>query len=343
MDPRLRGLLHEFVTGLDAAGLNHRLHLNPPETKVWDMTGEIEGVPVVVQVTSSASTAEASAVPDPDPSGAYRILVARRVSEAARSVLGERDIGFFDGRGHIRLWHRPLLVDTDFPAGVGTDASPRRTRLDVPSMLDVALAVLDDQAANGVRATASRLDRAPGTVSKHLAMLRSSYLISEDARPVVPDLFEAVLDVWRPWRVPLADIPRPGKGLVNQRLHLGFEDPTGRGWTLADATAAAAWRAPVALDSGAPPDFYVPDDSTLRQARTLLGAARDGHHACTVAVAPSPFVCRNRYDRSGVFNDPFLAPSPVVAALDLAADPGRGREILALWSRDLPPDVHRVW
>ncbi|HSH61911.1 MAG TPA: hypothetical protein VK988_20130 [Acidimicrobiales bacterium] len=343
MDPRLRGLVHEFFAGLDAAGLSYRLCPTRREANGWDLTGDIEGVPVVVQVKSSASTAEASAVPLTDPTGAYPILVARRVSNAARRVLEERHIGFFDGRGHVRLWHRPLLVDTDVPAGMVTDDSLRPARLDVPAMLDVALAVLDGHGANGVRAAAARLGRAPGTVSKHLAMLRSSYLVSEDAQPVVPDLFEAVLDVWRPLRVPLAGKPRPGKGPVNQRLQLGFEDTTGPGWTLADATAAAAWGAPVALGSDAPPDFYVPDESTLRQARTLLGDARYGRHACTVAVAPSPFVCRNRYDRSGVFNDPFLAPSPVVAALDLAADPGRGRETLDLWSRDLPPEVHRVW
>lgn len=210
-------------------------------------------------------------------------------------------------------------------------------------MLDVALAALDGVAATGVRAAAARMERSPGTVSRHLAALRNSYLVSEQAEPTAPDLFEAVLDVWRPQRLPLADLPRPGAGPVNQRLQLGFEDPSGPGWTLAASSAVAAWGAPVALSGDAPPDFYVPDQSTLRHARMLLGEADFGRHACTVAVAPAPFVCRNRYDRSGVHNDPFLAPSAVVAALDLAADPARGRETLDLWSCGLLPEVHRVW
>jgi hypothetical protein len=54
-------------------------------------------------------------------------------------------------------------------------------------------------------------------------------------------------------------------------------------------------------------------------------------------------VCRKRYDRASVSDEPFFAPSPVVAALDLARDPARGREILEQWSRDLPAGMRRVW
>lgn len=97
------------------------------------------------------------------------------------------------------------------------------------------------------------------------------------------------------------------------------------------------------LSGDAAPDFYVPDMGTLRLARTLLGDAEFGGHACTVAVAPAPFVCQHRYDRTHVFNNAFLAPSPVVAALDLAVDPARGRETLKVWSRNLPKEVRRVW
>ena len=97
------------------------------------------------------------------------------------------------------------------------------------------------------------------------------------------------------------------------------------------------------MSGGAPPDFYVPDNGVLALARSLLGSAEYGSHACTVAVAPSPYVCWRRYDRSHAFHTEFLAPSPVVAALDLAADPARGREMLELWSRDLSPEVRRVW
>jgi hypothetical protein len=63
----------------------------------------------------------------------------------------------------------------------------------------------------------------------------------------------------------------------------------------------------------------------------LFGEGEFGHHACTIAVAPSPIVCRRRYERGQVFP----APSPAVAALDLpeilpvvARSSSRGRETL---------------
>jgi hypothetical protein len=187
------------------------------------------------------------------------------------------------------------------------------------------------------------LGRAPGTVSKRLAALRAAYLVDEEGRPIVPGLFEAVLAAWHPVRLPLADLPRPGAGPVNARLGIGLDDPDGPGWVLADLHAAAAWGAPVVLPGDAPPDFYVADAATAARARALLGDADYGRHACTVSVAPAPYVCRRRFDRAAVVDEPFLAPSPVVAALDLAADPARGRETLELWSRDLPPELPRVW
>lgn len=218
-----------------------------------------------------------------------------------------------------------------------------RQRVDSPSAVDVALAVLDGTTAGGVRAAAEVLGRAAGTVSKRLAALRAAYLVDEEGRPIVPALFEAVLAAWHPVRLPLADLPRPGAGPVNARLGIGLDDPAGPGWVLADLHAAAAWGAPVVLPGDAPPDFYVADAATAARARALLGDADYGRHACTVAVAPAPYVCRRRFDRAAVVDEPFLAPSPVVAALDLAADPARGRQTLELWSRDLPPELPRVW
>lgn len=335
-------LWRDFSASLEDSGLKSSWGAPGRDGQRWDMVGEIEGVPVVIEMKATVGAADVGSIVRDEAAG-YRVMVSRRVSSAAREALAQRDIGFYDGQGHLRLWHRPLMVDTRVAAAGAGEVRAKLVRLSVPSMLDVALAVLDGVAATGVRAAAARVERSPGTVSKHLAMLRSSYLISDQSEPTIPDLFEAVLEVWRPRRVPLGDLPRPVAGPVNQRLQLGLEEPDGPGWTLASSSAAAAWGAPVAITGDAPPDFYLPDESALRQARALLGEAEFGRHACTVAVGPAPFVCRNRYDRTGTFNDPFLAPSAVVAALDLAADPARGSETLELWSRNLLPEVHRVW
>lgn len=343
MDPSVVEVWEAFESALGTLGLRTSFRLESPGSVRWDAVGLIEGVPVVVEVKAVPVVGDVLAFDRVEAHGSYKVLLGRRISAAVREALLERDMGFFDSRGHLRLWHRPFLVDTEMPAMLPVVGGGGRLRFETSSLLDVALAVLDGFAVRGVRATAIMLGRSPGTVSKQLAVLRAAYLADDHGEPTVPDLFEAVVEAWRPVRVPLADLPRPGGGPINQRLQIGLDNPDGPGWVLADSFAAAAWGAPVVLSGDAPPDFYVPDSRALRQARTLLGDADFGRHTCTVAVAPAPFVCRRRYDRSAVFNDPFLAPSPVVAALDLASDPARGREILQMWSRALPTEVRRVW
>ncbi len=56
--------------------------------------------------------------------------------------------------------------------------------------------------------------------------------------------------------------------------------------------------------------------------------------ACTLAVAPAHSICARRFRGPG----PWRLAHPVVLALNLAADPGRGREALAGWN-----PAERVW
>ncbi len=331
-----------FVSCLETLNLDASVPATAPRHEAVATAGSIEGVPVVVQVRSVPTVGDVLAFEQAETGDTYKVLVGRRLSAPVRAALVDRGMGYFDGQGHLRLWRRPLFIDTDVEPISPELGAVRLLRFDVPSLLDVSLAVLDGVARQGVRQAAAALGRAPGTVSKQLAALRAAHLVDDRGEPAVPDLFDAVAEVWRPARVPLARAPGPGDGPVNDRLQLGLSTPEGPGWVLADAHAAAAWGAPVVLGGNAPPDFYVPDAQVVRLARTLLGDAEYGRHACTVARAPSPFVCRRRYDRSQTSGDGF-APSFVVAALDLAADPGRGRETLELWSRNLPEDVRRVW
>lgn len=331
-----------FEAALQTVGLRSSFLRDEPGTR-WDAVGSIEEVQVVVALKAVPSIGDVLQLERiARRRGPYPVLAARRVSAAVRDALSARDMGYFDARGHLRLWRTPLLVDVDVP-GVAPTASARRVRFETASMLDVALAILDGSVSGGVRATAARIGRSPGTVSKQLAKLRAARLVDEGGDPTVPDLFEAVLEGWHPQRTPLADLPRPGSGPVNERLQLGADDVSRPGWVLADSFAAAAWGAPVVLAGDAPPDFYVPDAGVLRQARALLGDAEFGRHACSAAVTPAPYVCRVRHDRSDVIDSPWFAPSPVVAALDLAVDPARGRETLEAWSRNLPREVRRVW
>lgn len=349
MDRSFVEVWEAFELALGTLGLRASFQLESPGAVRWDAVGLIEGVPVVVEMKMVPQVGDVLALESVDADGAYKMLVGRRISATVREALSERDMGFFDSRGHVRLWRHPFLVDTGAPALVPVAGSGGQLRFETASLLDVALAVMDrfavgdGSAVLGVRETAAMLGRSPGTVSKQLAMLRAAYLIDDRGAPTVPNLFEAVVEEWHPVRIPLAGRPRPNQRLINQRLEIGFDDPKTTGWVLADSFAAAAWGAPVVLSGDAPPDFYVPDSRALRQARTLLGDADFGRHACTVAVAPAPFVCRHRCERSKVFNNEFFAPSPVVAALDLAIDPARGREILQMWSQVNQTEVRPVW
>ncbi len=343
VDPSLDEVWEAFRAAMADLGLTATFDVAPAEPVRWDAVGSIEGIPVAVELKAAPTAADVLALERMESAGAYKVLAGRRLSRAARDQLAERGIGYFDGRGHLRLWHPPMLIDAEVRAIGPSAPGGGAPRLEVPSLLDVALGVLDGVARRGVRAAAASMHRSPGTVSKQLAVLRRAHLADDEGNPMVPDLFDAVLEVWHPVRVPLAELPHPGDGRVNERLQLNLDDPEAPGWVLSDAFAAAAWGAPAVLSSDAPPDFYVPTSSALRLARTLLGDAEFDRRACTVAVAPSPFVCRRRYDRASVFDEPFFAPSPVVAALDLARDPARGRELLEQWSRNLPAEVSRVW
>ena len=82
-----------------------------------------------------------------------------------------------------------------------------------------------------------------------------------------------------------------------------------------------AWGAPVVIGSVYPPDFYVPSAVNLRQATLRLGEApRIEDRACTVAVAPTPLVCAQRFDRDSSEWGHWRFAHGLFAALDLAQD-----------------------
>ena len=76
------------------------------------------------------------------------------------------------------------------------------------------------------------------------------------------------------------------------RTALGvFGDPVQPGWAVAGDLAAIAYDAPLAVGSGIPPDFYVPNRLIATNAvRTYRTASDPLTAACTVAVAPTLLV-----------------------------------------------------
>ena len=329
--------------GLSSSRARGDVRLGARRKRAWDAVGAVEGIPVVVEVKSAPSAADVLALDGVESAGAYKVLAgAPAVARGAGRALAPRH--------RVLRWPRPhpLVASTDLDRRGGSGDRPveywrRRTafRGAVASRCRTRSA---GRSRSARRARGGRVDEA---VSRHRVEAACSAASGTSGRRRRSSYCSGSL--------------RCGsRGLASRSCTTGRSATTGRR-TGESALAARSRRsrrsglgarrrvcgggvgAPVVLSGDAPPDFYVPDSATLRLARTLLGDADFGRHACTVAVAPAPFVCRRRYDRASVFDEPFFAPSPVVAALDLARDPARGREILEQWSRDLPAEVSRVW
>ncbi|MCD2115083.1 winged helix-turn-helix domain-containing protein [Rhodococcus rhodochrous] len=269
------------------------------------------------------------------------LVIANRVTETARTLLTQRGSGYLDLRGRLALRTDRVLIDA--PIEPLTERAGRSTALAGRAGLEVATALLlRPEHPVAVRELAREIGRSPSTVSDILAALRRDGLIDTHNTVSGTELFWNVAEYWPTKRAHLASLPAPGDASVIRPLRLGL-DTAGvePGWALSDSAAASAYGAPVAFRSDQILDFFVPDQSILRRATTLLGTAPSNRHArATVRVAPVPAAVQNRIDTD---TNPFEWPlaHPLFVALDLAQDTGRGREILDIWT----PDERwtRVW
>jgi hypothetical protein len=264
------------------------------------------------------------------------LVASRRIAEGAKERLRSENVGYFDGRGHLRLSLPGVLVDTEVPPMEPVGQTPVAFEGEV--VREVAIVLLDEpDAHHGPRSIARVIGRAPSAVSAALDRLRANDLLTSANEPVVPELFWELSAVWRRGAHPLADLPEPGRGSQNALLQLGLHDEVG--WALTDTLAARAWGMPIVVSPNYPPDFYVPTIIALQRAAAQFGRAEcPEERACTVAVAPVPLVCRWREDRPGEY---WKVANHIVVALDIAKDEARGREILERWN---PPDgITRVW
>ena len=269
------------------------------------------------------------------------IVVADRIAADAKRWLREAGINYFDRRGELRIVSAPLFVDmlaeSAFPALSSGSGS-----LDGQVAKEVAIACLaTPDRPHGVREIARHIDRAPSAVSNTMAGLRDDGLLTSAGEALVPDLFQALLMVWRRRAVPLATLPGMGAREAN-RLGLGLDEPEGAmGWALTDTRAAASWGIPIIAAGDYPPDFYVPSESILRAALSHLGdAASSSSRACTVAVAPVLLACLRRLDHSRMTGERWPVANHIVVALDIAQDRARGLEALEQWQ---PKGIVRAW
>ncbi|OLT03798.1 hypothetical protein BJF90_03820 [Pseudonocardia sp. CNS-004] len=257
------------------------------------------------------------------------MVVADRITAEARQRLRQAGLSWLDRRGHLRLVGPGLLVDADVPAS----SAPVAERSGIVGDVGVELAaqlLLDPGEPVGVRAAATALSRAPSSISEAFRALRAAGLVDVKRRPVVPELFWELSSRWNPVSRDLASLPDLGRSPENEALRLGIDDVgTTTGWALTDTVAAAVFGAPVGMRADHPRDFYVPDQRTLRRAVQVLGPAiAPSSRVGRVRLAPTPMVCARRIDATAWANERWPLANPLFVALDLAQDPGRGREIL---------------
>ena len=269
------------------------------------------------------------------------LVVADRIAGDAKRSLREAGLNYFDRRGELRIVAPSLIIDTRVESASPITHSSKGP-LDSQVAKEVAICCLlaPDQ-PHGVRQVARYIDRAPSAVSQAMSRLRDDGLLTSAGEALIPDLFYELLAGWRRRAVTLA--ASPGTGVREaMRLKLGLDEPeTSTGWALTDTLAAASWGMPIVARGDHPPDFYVPSESVLRAARSLLGHSADHTaRACAVAVAPVRLACLRRVDHSQTSGERWPVSNHIVVALDIAQDRARGLEALHQWT---PEGIVRAW
>jgi hypothetical protein len=311
----------------------------------WDLTSTVDGIEVRVAIKAAAIiTPETVArmVHDSDKrrNELAHVAVGDLVTAAAQDALREAGWGWLDRRGHLVLRAKGVHIDADVPADERpTAGGPVRTISGMAAISWAAALLISPEDPPSMREVARRVSLSHSAIVAAAKRLKAASLVRGDGRPLVPELFWALAEEWRPRSVALEELPTGGSTGTYGAPGTGLE-PDGPGWAVAGTVGAAAWGAPVVVGSNYPPDFYVLTTAELRQATLRLGeASRFEDRACTVAVAPTPLVCVDRFPRSDDWGQWSFAHG-LFAALDLAQDRARGAEILESWN---PTEFARVW
>jgi hypothetical protein len=269
-----------------------------------------------------------------------RVAIGDLITAPAKDALRDAGWGWLDRRGHLVLRAEGVHIDADVPPDERTTAgAPARPISGIAAVSWAAALLMAPDDPPSMREVARRVSISHSAVVAASKKLKAVSLIRADGRPLVPELFWTLADEWRHRPVALAELPATDDAEYGS-FGLGLGDD-GPGWAVAGTVGAAAWGAPFAIGRAFPPDFYVPSSAELRRATLRLGeAARFEERACTVAVAPTPLVCRTRFDRATNEWGHWRFAHGLFAALDLAQDRARGAEILADWN---PTDFARVW
>lgn len=331
----LRALLtlgHEAVETLDDTGS--------------DLTATVDGIEVPVEIMAASvitpeTVARMVAAADTRSKPVARVAVGDLITGPAQKLLRDAGWGWLDRRGHLTLRVKGVHIDADVPVDERPSAGAPPKPISGTAGVSWATALLmSPKDPPSMRQVARKVSISHSAIVAASKRLKAASLIRADGRPLVPELFWALAEEWHPRAVALAHLPQIRDAGTYAALNVNLDSAV-PGWAVAGTVGAAAWGAPMVIGSTYPPDFYVPSAAELRQATLRLDeASRFEDRACTVAVAPTPLVCADRYDRESNDWGRWRFAHGLIAALDVAQDRARGAEILADWD---PKDFIRVW
>lgn len=278
----------------------------------------IRWVPLTVRRTGRDTIAvgpddvELRVVDDPADLAADTILVRPKVSARAQKRFEVEGAGWFDLR-RLVIRAPGLIVDRDLPR----NSTPRERRVNVLSGPVVSAVSLDalinwPEPGTSNRALARLAGVSSGGVSLASRRLVEAGLLTENRR-ATHDLFWAAASEWKPTWTEI-DIEAYGTAAV-----------------AVGTAVAAAQGAPVLSSANDTPEVLVASEVDLQVASLRPKTAKT--ILCRAAVAPSPVALG--LDRDPDETDAGPRPAdPVVVALVLATDPGRGMEIVEGWDGD---------
>lgn len=275
------------------------------------------------------------------------IVVANRITEPARHVLVSQGWGWLDRRigAHIPLDRRDIVVRYVGDGATDVSGASDLVRVSRPAAdgpirgragIAYAAALLcNPNRPPSFRSVAEAVNMSPTAISNAVKQLAVAGLVGHDYQPTLPELFWALAEVWGPLKVvAIATPPDPAAPAFTSRVDR-LKQP---GWVLGGDLAAVELGAPI-FSTESRPWLWVPTQVELRRAERTYGSAKWSDRAAAIAAPPTSLVCqRRRAARPG--GQPWPLPHPVFVALDLARDPGRGRELLSRWE---PEGIDHVW
>jgi hypothetical protein len=270
--------------------------------------------------------------------GVSIVVVADQIPAAIREQLNGAGIGWFDRRGHLRLVADGVFIDADVAPQTrraekgGDTLRPINGR----SGLAAAAALLlrpDDPLRVSEVARIAGLN--PSSITRALTSIVDAHLAERrgrgEYRPLTPELFWALADVWPRESVTIRwDGPPDVTELLS--AHPDVSQP---GWAEAVLRGAIAWGAPLVATADYPRHWYVPTEREIRRLAVLHeNGAGD---AWQLSTDPIGLVAATR---PGLLPADWFVAHPLFCALDLTAS-ARDREALEEWT---PPDgFTRVW